>query len=239
MKLKLLISIALALGFSGANLSAATIVFSSSYLATDGTSVSTTGTLLEAFNFSGGVTASDYDTTVNTVLFSGKTNGLTTNAYANPTGTYYSSNSNNVTPVAGDNYNPIPTGYTAYDTMLSRFLWGGGTTITLSNLTINQEYMFQLFEADTRTIATSFTAEVTNTVGAVTSTFNTTQTYGGNSRSGFVIDGTFVADATTQTFTLRRNDGFHLNAYQLRQIPEPSTALLGGLGLLTLLRRRR
>ena len=32
---------------------------------------------------------------------------------------------------------------------------------------------------------------------------------------------------------------FHINALQLTAIPEPSAALLGGLGLLALLRRRR
>ncbi len=64
---------------------------------------------------------------------------------------------------------------------------------------------------------------------------------------GILATGTFVADGTTQSFTINTkssggNDtGGQLNALTLYQtaIPEPSAALLGGLGLLALLRRRR
>jgi hypothetical protein len=64
---------------------------------------------------------------------------------------------------------------------------------------------------------------------------------------GLLVTGTFVADATTQDFTIETfnsgsaSTGGQLNAITLYQtaIPEPSTALLGGLGLLALLRRRR
>jgi hypothetical protein len=53
--------------------------------------------------------------------------------------------------------------------------------------------------------------------------------------------GTFTADATTQTLYMETINiaQSHINAYQIRLIPEPSSALLGGLGLLALLRRRR
>ncbi len=65
---------------------------------------------------------------------------------------------------------------------------------------------------------------------------------------GILATGTFVADATTQSFTIQTrnptdtaNTGGQLNALTLYQtaIPEPSAALLGGLGMLALLRRRR
>ena len=66
---------------------------------------------------------------------------------------------------------------------------------------------------------------------------------------GLLVTGTFVADATeTQSFTVHAREpggvllaGGQLNALTLYQtaIPEPSAALLGGLGLLALLRRRR
>ncbi|WP_379712260.1 PEP-CTERM sorting domain-containing protein [Haloferula chungangensis] len=53
--------------------------------------------------------------------------------------------------------------------------------------------------------------------------------------------GTFVADATTQTFEtqLGARTDTQINALTLHQIPEPSVALLGGLGVIGLLRRRR
>jgi hypothetical protein len=65
--------------------------------------------------------------------------------------------------------------------------------------------------------------------------------------NGILATGTFVADATTQSFTINtkspsgNNTGGQLNALTLYQtaVPEPSAALLGGLGLLALLRRKR
>lgn len=65
---------------------------------------------------------------------------------------------------------------------------------------------------------------------------------------GLLATGTFVADGTTQSFTIQTRNpadtadtGGQLNALTLYQtaIPEPSTALLGALGMLALLRRRR
>lgn len=65
---------------------------------------------------------------------------------------------------------------------------------------------------------------------------------------GILATGTFIADATTQSFTIQTrnpadtaNTGGQLNALTLYQtaIPEPSAALLGGIGVLALLRRRR
>jgi hypothetical protein len=58
------------------------------------------------------------------------------------------------------------------------------------------------------------------------------------------IKGTFTADSTSQSLqlsgALSATDGYpQINALQLRTIPEPSSALLGGLGLLALFRRRR
>jgi hypothetical protein len=64
-----------------------------------------------------------------------------------------------------------------------------------------------------------------------------------NSGRGHFVTGTFTANATTQDFlftdTSPTQSTTLLNAFQLRAIPEPSAALLGGLGMLALLRRRR
>ena len=65
---------------------------------------------------------------------------------------------------------------------------------------------------------------------------------------GLLVTGTFIADDITQSFTIDTKNpagssstGGQLNALTLYQtaVPEPSAALLGGLGLLALLRRRR
>jgi hypothetical protein len=72
-----------------------------------------------------------------------------------------------------------------------------------------------------------------NTSGALTYLRN------GGSTSGSYILGTFTADNNLQTITITADQSVQLNALQLRAIPEPSAALLGGLGLLALLRRRK
>lgn len=53
--------------------------------------------------------------------------------------------------------------------------------------------------------------------------------------------GSFTADATTQSFTTTGSNGGGFSAMVIAQdtIPEPSAALLGSLGMLALLRRRR
>jgi hypothetical protein len=65
---------------------------------------------------------------------------------------------------------------------------------------------------------------------------------GPNARNGSYVIGTFFADATTQNLVLNNvSDSTQMNAIQLRTlpIPEPSAAILGGISLLALLRRRR
>jgi hypothetical protein len=111
------------------------------------------------------------------------------------------------------------------------------TTLTLSNLTINQQYLIQIWAADYRDGIPSRQQTITggsNTSGVLS--------WGNNGSPGgsFVI-GTFTANSTTQLFTFATANatGTNINAMQLRAIPEPSAALLGSLGMLALLRRRR
>jgi hypothetical protein len=68
--------------------------------------------------------------------------------------------------------------------------------------------------------------------------------YNVNWGSGLLVTGTFTASATTQAFTVETfqagdSKGGLVNALVLNTVPEPHAALLGGLGLLALLRRRR
>jgi hypothetical protein len=111
--------------------------------------VSTSGTLLEAINFSGGATASNYDTTINGVTFSGMVNGVANNGnWADPTATYFSANSDHVIPSNGDRHT---SGFAVYAVLLRRFIWdsdAGDDTVTLSGLIAGRVYQVQLFMAD-------------------------------------------------------------------------------------------
>jgi hypothetical protein len=101
------------------------------------------------------------------------------------------------------------------------------STITLSGLVDGTQYRIQFF---------------------TDSTGNNTQTISGsanmNSLNGQFVTGTFTADATTQVLTVGYTSGEFATASaltigEITVIPEPSAALLGALGLLGLLRRRR
>lgn len=113
------------------------------------------------------------------------------------------------------------------------------TTLILSNLTIDQQYLIQIWAADYRGGIDD--RQQTITGGSGTSGI---LKWGNNATPGgsFVI-GTFTADNTTQSFNFFPANlpaGYTtINAMQLRAIPEPSATLLGGLGMLALLCRRR
>lgn len=113
-------------------------------------------------------------------------------------------------------------------------------------LVIGQSYMIQALLIDSRTGVTI--------VGRTAEFDGVSQgTYANRSGTslgdGLLVTGTFTADATSQSFNIntRQADntakGGQLNALILSQvpapIPEPSTTLLGAIGALLLLRRRR
>ncbi len=121
---------------------------------------------------------------------------------------------------------------------------GSSNTVSLSGLTSGYTYRVQALVYDGRSDAgvTGRTVEFDgiNQGQYANGVFNVTW---GN---GLLVTGTFVADAATQDFTIEAfsgstSKGGQLNALLVHQtaVPEPSAVLLGGLGVLALLRRRR
>lgn len=219
--------------------------------------VSITGELVRAYNF-----ASASATTVNGVQF------LATSTTATGAGQ----------SVAGNHTFSATTGYSGavlvpsyggsagafgslapeYQSLLSSFATGSsaiaganrnGTTLTLANLVIGQEYLLQIWTNDSRGTNAVTTGHLgleitapTVPAGGTVVRYNGTGGAAAEGAVGQYVIGTFTADANTQSFSLYSGGGSGLatlNAYQLRTIPEPSAVLPGVFGLSGLLLRRR
>lgn len=221
--------------FAASAASAATIAWSSVAYVNTGTNkttlgtgqFNTTGTILYAentggsaltfdgINFTAGLAATNYFAPGggNAAAFyvSGGTNNLA------HTGTF----ANNVTPVA------------------TMTLGEGGVGPTFE---IGQIYRLQFLLIDSRAAQAGRTV---NFDGVSQGSF--ANRAGDNLGDGLLVTGVFTADATSQALNIdvRENvspfisKGGFFNAMIISEIPEPSSALLGGLGLLALLRRRR
>lgn len=121
----------------------------------------------------------------------------------------------------------------------------GGETITISGLAalsnMGDTITLGVFGVgDNAGQGSSFTATYGTTTTAETFTF-----FGSNqgTPTGFapVVNFSFPADGTTDEVSFLVGDGGRLNAFSISvtPVPEPSTALLAGLGALALLKRRR
>lgn len=122
---------------------------------------------------------------------------------------------------------------------------GNAGTVNLTGLTVGATYRIQALvydgRGDTGIPGRTVTFDTTN-LGQYA--FGVSGVTWGN---GLLATGTFVADATTQSFTNEAftsggaSRGGQLNALTLYQtaVPEPSAALLGSLGMFGLMRRRR
>jgi hypothetical protein len=152
------------------------------------------------------------------------------------------------------------TGVTGvYNTLLNdgdRVNVGASVPITFTGLTINNIYEIQFWASDTRNTNVdgvvlndgTGTAPNPSTSGHATVRYDVVP----NTSAGQFVIGTFVADAATQQILVRRWDNLAttpvasgqtlVQAWQIRDlgaVPEPSAVLLGGIGALALLRRRR
>ncbi|MFC7337864.1 PEP-CTERM sorting domain-containing protein [Haloferula chungangensis] len=128
-------------------------------------------------------------------------------------------------------------------------------SIAITGLTPGQLYELQFMAIDDRgtdvrnTIFGDGTQDYTASISAGTAGNILIRT--NPAGQGSYVTGTFVADGSgNQDISIYGNrnadlsmnqvgSSAQINAFQLRAIPEPSVALLGGLGLIGLLRRRR
>lgn len=195
--------------------------------------VRTDGTLVEAINFTpagtGGVL--NVPRTVNGVTFSPQLTGPT--GWNDPvfdTSIYTGGG------VSGD-FPPILDSFTFGDTPANP----GTETLTLGtfeSLIAGNQYLVQLFVSDDRTAALR----------------SRTQDYlgGGNLSDPYAngfsysLTGSFIADAATQDIVVRAFPGTGqtsaspiINAFQVRQVPEPSTLLLMGMAFCVMALTRR
>jgi hypothetical protein len=237
MKLKTLSFAVLSAIALASSASAATVVWNTVQQVTGASNVIANTTGLAVAYGTGGAT-------VNGVTFAqgslaGNTqNGITISltGFDNIDPTSYSTNGTGGSPSATNSR--VPSG-------MADLLKGGAYTnaatpasVTLSGLTVGKEYTVQFFVADYRNEdlgwGASYNRNETITSGNTSGALNYLNNPTGP--ASFVV-GTFTADAATQVFDFTANQSAQINAINV--IPEPSAALLGGLGLLALLRRRR
>ncbi|MBX3742279.1 MAG: PEP-CTERM sorting domain-containing protein [Akkermansiaceae bacterium] len=226
-------------------------------IANDLTQISTTGDLVYAYNFTNVNTGV---TTVNTVNFTNTNTASVAGSYT------FSFLSPSTTITVGTDvslgsgaYNGLDA---AYKALIGREIrTGGGTAngpsnpagvgvandgyyngyrLTLNGLTDGASYQIQIWINDSRNANTAYLG-FGHLDESVLVDYNTSDAAGG---IGQYVIGEFVATGTSQSFEFKTaaaevNNVALLNAFQVRQVPEPSAALLGVLGLFGLVRRRR
>ena len=200
---------AFVLVLSAAPAGAATITWGSPTNIAGDADVSTTGTLVGAFNLSGPAAV------VNGVNFQEFliTGGSTTVGNFTVASGFIFDSSN--APAAA----PFNTLSAGYQSMLgTRTVWFGGMTLTMSGLTVGQTYEFQAWVNDPDDYTQSggtFQVDVTGGASTVTLDPNPGLALGG---LGQFVTGTFVADATTQDVGFFNGEVGLANGFQLRQI---------------------
>jgi hypothetical protein len=203
----------LALSLLGARARAAVIAWSGPTNISGDADVSTAGTLLGALNIGAqGVP----NTTVNGVTFVGV--ALTGNSVTSGNFTFTASSGNfGSSNFIGSAAAPFSNLSAAYQSLLGT--GGGGfanipLTLTMNGLTVGKTYQFEWWWN-----VSAFPAGVAVTTAAagtsVTLNPNTTNTIGG---LGQFANGTFVADAATQSITFVGPNDYGLNGLQLRDL---------------------
>lgn len=135
--------------------------------------------------------------------------------------------------VSGSASNNLSTGLIAFDGTVTG---GNSITYTLNGLTANTNYEFYFFNPEWgQTNRTGF-LDGSNDVG---NTFAVDQSAGAGDRIIKYAYNTGAGTSFTMTVTSNTQDISIHNYAFVNVVPEPAATLLGGLGALTLLRRRR
>ena len=117
-------------------------------------------------------------------------------------------------------------------------LTSGLSTLTLSGLTVGQEYITSFYSRGFGNVGTRIQDVTASDTGA---TIAYDQNVNG-SGNGSILSYTFTATATTQAYTFDaqvNTDSFHQYGFSNEVVPEPSSLMLGGLGVLALAATRR
>jgi len=229
---------------SAVALHAATITHGTATDISGDADVVTTGTLVGAFTLGG---SSVLSPTVNGVAFTGldiSGGSATSGDFSLSLG--YSVLGSTANTSGGSNA-PFSSLSTSYQDMLSSAAQGA-LTITMSGLTVGNNYMFQWWTDDSAAPASE---AYDGDDGTYTLMTNPHGSYAPGELGQFVTD-TFIADGSTQTIVLSappHGGTDEINAFQLRAAspvdvatPEPSSLVLmafGALGLLATFRARR
>jgi len=203
--------LAAAFSLSAATGFAAAITWSASTTINGDADVITNGTAFCAYT--GGTTT----TTLNGVAFTAGNSGTTWGSVSlSGFGT-----DNQTAFGSGSNVSPWSTLSAAYKTVLAGGAYGGASagTVTLNGLTSGHPYSVQLWANDNRGGGETTRSETAGSTGGntVTLAYEANQAAGGGGVGQYVI-GTFVADSTSQSFTLTpsASGSVQLNAINVR-----------------------
>ncbi len=196
---------------------AATISWGTPTTVSGDTDVATTGAFICAYT--GGGTGG----TVNGEIFTAGNSGTAWGANVTLTsfGSSYSS-------FGGNTSSPWSGLSASYQSVLQCGAYGGAAagTVTLNNLTAGHSYIVQIWVNDSRSGVTGRTETTGGSGDAVTLTYNSLNAQGG---VGQYSIGYFVADSTSQSFTLTPNSSgsVQLNALSLRDNGSSPKAWVG------------
>jgi MYXO-CTERM domain-containing protein len=194
---------------------------------------------LAGYTTYGGVNFNGSDTTINNGSMDVGFTGIAQNASGTSAGITVGNSGFDFASTGSGNSNVASavgspqTWATVLDRVIGDFGSGAAATITLSGLTEDNEYYVQFFSSapDANILSNS----------KLTSEGVDSPLFGNHAGGGtkFII-ATFTADSASQSFTLAGTEPtYSALVIGVQPVPEPSAALLGGLGLLGLLRRRR
>jgi hypothetical protein len=222
----------------------ATLIFSAPTVIAGASDVSTNGTTVFAVNLGVG----NLHPTVNGIAFTGVEQTGTTVTLPGGYGTIVSGATiQNTASAYGSASNPYASMDVAYKGLLQSAVYQPNVTpreftITLTNLTLDHDYLIQLWVNDARG-GYSWRSTTFNGENSVSLAHGSS---GDDGSPGYYTIGAFRADATTQIFTATssNNGAPQINAMQLRDlgvVPEPGAFVLLclGAGLLVAIAKRK